>query len=583
MRVSSTVLLLAAAIVAVVSAGVGGVGACRHPFAVAGDVPDKHHGAGTHCWLGIPYARPPTGDRRWAKPVPLSEPLTSLPASPGQYSAACMQKLKRSPPPPYYAKLSEDCLYLNVFAPTTRASKLPVLVFIHGGSYTSGTGAIPIYNGQDMITQTNATVVVTINYRLGVFGFLGSDDLMAEQGTTGNFGILDMIASLQWVKRNIHLWNGDADRITVFGESAGAFAICSLIVTPLAQGLFQRAIMESGNCRSALTRNRTEEVANVVSTTLDCQHGETPQARLACLRRQPAAGVLKATSALKGLGGTDRWAATIDQSLLSASPLDLMRKSGVRKEVTQVMFGTNLHEGRFFTVLQPAFRNIHADQFAGAVHLLLSMHLSPKQVAAVTQYYLKMLIPGAGKAAGLASIYALKLGQIITDSTFVCPALWSARAVDRHRQRTYMYRFDHTPTCTYEFVPKQLWPVVGAQHSAELPFVFDTRANRHCKKGAAGQRLAWAMVDMWVAFASNGDPNPTTPSTWGTFPADFKWSPFTADADGKTSPSSLSSSSTTMNATSHESLAVLNDPLTTTDHYRDDVCKFWADLYGDAL
>src|SRR5438552_1842178 len=200
-----------------------------------------------HVYKGIPYAAPPVGDRRWKRPQ-------SQAAWPGvreakEFSATCMQvpypqtSIYYSPPGP----VSEDCLYLNIWT-TSQSGKdrRPVMVWVHGGGYTRGTGATPTYNGENLAQK--GVVVVTINYRLGIFGFLAHPELTKESDvhSSGNYGLLDMVAALQWVQKNIATFGGDPKRVTIFGESAGSSAVNFLMASPLAKGLFHRVIGESG-------------------------------------------------------------------------------------------------------------------------------------------------------------------------------------------------------------------------------------------------------------------------------------------------------------------------------------------------
>src|SRR3982751_1262089 len=195
---------------------------------------------------GIPYAAPPIGDLRWKPP--------QAPARWQGVRAArdlghnCIQHQPYSDIDPFTAGVSEDCLYLNVYTNSldTRANPRPVLVWIHGGGFFAGFGGEERHNGARLAQK--GAVVVTINYRLGAFGFLAHSALAAEspRHAAGNYGLLDQIAALQWVKRNIARFGGDPSRVTIFGESAGGMSVGSLIASPLAKGLFQRAILESG-------------------------------------------------------------------------------------------------------------------------------------------------------------------------------------------------------------------------------------------------------------------------------------------------------------------------------------------------
>jgi para-nitrobenzyl esterase len=202
--------------------------------------------AGVMVFRGIPYAAPPVGDLRWRPPQPPIHWTGVRPAS--QLGHNCVQHQPYGDIDPFAAGISEDCLFLNVWTNSldTRASRRPVLVWIHGGGFWAGFGGEERHNGAPLAKK--GAVVVTLNYRLGPFGFLAHPALAAESPhhTAGNYGLLDQIAALQWVRRNIARFGGDPSRVTIFGESAGGFSVGSLIASPLAKGLFQRAILESG-------------------------------------------------------------------------------------------------------------------------------------------------------------------------------------------------------------------------------------------------------------------------------------------------------------------------------------------------
>jgi para-nitrobenzyl esterase len=220
---------------------------------------------GVPAYLGIPFAAPPVGDLRWREPQPVKHWDGVLDC--GKYALAYPQ-----PKSLFYdvGATNEDCLYLNVWSTAKSPDAgLPVMVWIHGGSYTTGAGSQPVYDGKNLARQD--VVIVTINYRLGPLGFLSHPLLSKESlhGVSGNYGLLDQIAALKWVKKNIQSFGGDPNRVTAFGESAGAASICSLMISPLAEGLFQRAISESGSFGDAYPVARENTVEKAEKTGLD--------------------------------------------------------------------------------------------------------------------------------------------------------------------------------------------------------------------------------------------------------------------------------------------------------------------------
>jgi para-nitrobenzyl esterase len=196
-------------------------------------------------FLGLPYAAPPVGELRWKAPQPPAKWKGVRDAT--KFGAHCAQVHVFDDMIFQDGANSEDCLFLNVYAPADAKakSKLPVMFWIHGGGYSGGSASEPRHNGDFL--PLKGVVLVTINYRLGVFGFLATADLAKEaNGAAGNYGLLDMVAALQWVKANIRNFGGDPENVTIFGESAGSFAVSTLMASPMARGLFQKAIGESG-------------------------------------------------------------------------------------------------------------------------------------------------------------------------------------------------------------------------------------------------------------------------------------------------------------------------------------------------
>src|SRR5271163_3591024 len=200
---------------------------------------------GIAAYLGIPFAAPPVGDLRWRAPQPVAPWKDVLPAD--KFAPGCMQTPLVSPAIGFEPiPISEDCLYLNVWTPAkTPRDRLAVMVWIYGGGFTTGATSIPIYNGANLAKK--GVIVVSVSYRVGALGFLAHSELSAESnGHSGNYGLLDQIAGLQWVMDNIAAFGGDPKRVTIFGESAGGISVSMLTASPLAKGLFQGAISESG-------------------------------------------------------------------------------------------------------------------------------------------------------------------------------------------------------------------------------------------------------------------------------------------------------------------------------------------------
>jgi para-nitrobenzyl esterase len=219
----------------------------------------------TCVWKGIPYAAPPIGELRWKPPAP--SPSWSGVRDATGFSRQCMQ----APGMLSDRKLgfSEDCLYLNVWTPQ-KSGTFPVMFWIHGGGLNDGAASIPMYFG-NKLAQRGDVVLVSINYRLGPFGFYSLREFAEENphGSSGNYGLLDMVQALEWVRDNVANFGGDPENVTIFGESAGGRSVCSLIACPLAEGLFHKAIIESGGC-GAWTMDKCNAGAELFADSLGC-------------------------------------------------------------------------------------------------------------------------------------------------------------------------------------------------------------------------------------------------------------------------------------------------------------------------
>ena len=256
-------------------------------------------------FLGLPYAAPPVGDLRWKAPAPPAHWKGERDAS--QFGARCAQNQVFEDMVFQDGENSEDCLFLNVYAPAdvTDKSKLPVMFWIHGGGFVGGASSEPRHNGDFL--PLKGVVLVTISYRLGVFGFLATADLAKEaNGAAGNYGLLDMVAALEWVKANIREFGGNPDNVTIFGESAGSAAVSTLMASPLAKGLFHKAIGESGGALGegagyesliALEKKDGDWVASLGITTLKQLRAMPATAILGAIKGKDTVGLGRISTA----------------------------------------------------------------------------------------------------------------------------------------------------------------------------------------------------------------------------------------------------------------------------------------------
>ncbi len=441
-------------------------------------------GDGLVVYRGIPYAAPPVGALRWRPPQPATAWDGVRNAT--EFGAACPQSalialMSREPMPP----TDEDCLFLNVWTAAPKADAgLPVLVWIHGGGLIGGWSHQRVYDGAALAGQ--GVVVVSLNYRLGPLGFFSHPALSAESktGASGNYGLLDQIAALHWVQRNIAAFGGDPKQVTIFGESAGGTSVVTLCASPRARGLFRGAIAQSAwfsesnfsELRRDATKNPSAERRGLeMAKILLDEPGDEP---LAVLRALPA-------ELWKTLGQQYQPTIAIDGNLLEHSAEETFRR-GEQNDVPLII-GTNADEGTAFNSVFP-FRTVDAYRegiseffgpFAGQILELYSVE-SDEQVAD-------------------------RLNHLITDSWF----LRGTRAVLRGMAGV------ESPTWQYEFTRiSPIMPALGAHHAAELGHVF---GQLPAGVSPVDQELARTMQGYWLQFARTGDPNREGLPTWPPF------------------------------------------------------------------
>ncbi len=435
---------------------------------------------GTRRFLGIPFAAPPLGELRWRPPQPPA-PWDGVRAT-TEFASPCPQTASINGMP----SQDEDCLYLNVWTPDPAPTRpLPVMVWFHGGGNTSGSAAdlVPLglgglfYNGR-VLAETRNVIIVTTNYRLGVLGFFGHSSLTAEDPHypySGNQGLLDQRAALEWVRDNIGAFGGDRNNVTIFGESAGSFDTCFHVVSPGSHGLFHRAISESGGCTTHQdTVADAENAAEQLITKVGCATSAVP---LQCLRQVPV-------STLLGAGGS--FNPIIDGAVLPDQPRALFA-AGRFSRVPYIL-GSNSDEGTLFFIGTPPVTT--EEQYLAA--LRDSYGDRAEQIADV--------YPPANFASPQDA-----LARVVGDSGLVCPTYDSARRAAANGADVYLYNFARP-------IPiKQLASLkLGATHGAEIAYVFGS-----LDPGTdADRQIALAMQGYWTRMAYNGNPNGENAVAW---------------------------------------------------------------------
>jgi para-nitrobenzyl esterase len=438
-------------------------------------------------YKGIPFAAPPIGELRWKAPQPVKawDGVRECTA----FGPSCPQDAEplRRAYGTDIGPMSEDCLYLNVYTAGLGGGKRPVMVWIHGGGNTMGSAAQ--YNGTTFASK--GVVLVAINYRLGAFGFLAHPELTKESSnkSSGNYGLLDQIAALEWVKRNIAAFGGDPGNVTIFGESAGAVNVGCLMASPLAKGLFHRAIAQSGSAIGVITplsgegaRGSGEQRGVEFQNSLGADS-------LAAMRAKSSDDVLKTfLAANPGIGGTGP---IVDGWVLPAAPVRAIAMG--QGSPVPFMTGANANEGSIF--------------------------LARDGVPATVEDYEKQTKDRFGEnAARVLELYPVKevkdirwaLDQIQTDQRFLAGSRVTLRGAQKQNPNAYLYFFTRV---------RPGGEALGAFHAAEISYVFGSLGER-LGRGTTEEtdtKLSEAMNSYWVNFAKTGDPNGQGLPNWPAY------------------------------------------------------------------
>ncbi|KAI9364863.1 Alpha/Beta hydrolase protein [Zopfochytrium polystomum] len=436
--------------------------------------------------LGIPYAQAPVGNLRFLGPRPILKDMGDRNAT--SFGATCIQAISAMYP---YGQ-SEDCLFVNVFAPAKipRNKKLPVMVWIHGGGFDSGTTTFDYYNGSTMVHRSieagQDVVVVSFNYRLGLFGFLASPEIQAAGGS--NAALRDQIAAFRWVRENIGAFGGDSSKVTAFGQSAGSVSIVNHMTATLPASdstpLFDAAILESGGAHFGFTFNWT----TVYGTVYNGLAATTKCANLTCLQALPADTLRTVQSALEKNGASFR--PYIDGDYISSNPQKRLLNGDFMN--IPILVGTNTNEGSSTVTTVDDYNSLLAKSFPGLPQSIIS-----------TAYALYPLSNYNSSSFGTSAAPYLAASDLLGDVSLQCPSQRVAdaysllsKAIDRKdgKPLVYRYHFNHLPTAG---IPdSQL--IRGVGHGYEVPYVFGSPATLVNTNETS---LAKEMVSMWTFFA----------------------------------------------------------------------------------
>lgn len=446
---------------------------------------------GIRAFLVIPYALPPVGAWRWKAPGPA--PKWTGVRKADKFGNHCMQTTPFADMV-YQGAESEDCLYLNVFTPVGASdfqARLPVMVWIHGGGYFAGSGDEPRHDGS--VLASKGVIVVTINYRLGVFGFLAHPELTAESShkVSGNYGLLDQIAALRWVHDNIAAFGGDASKVTIFGESAGSASVSAMVATPLTKGLFARAIGESG-AHFGAPGGTLNPVSMAEAETRGAKLAGTLGAKsLTELRAVPAAALVKATTP----NPSDYWP-NVDGYVFPEDPWDIYAQG--KQNHVALLAGWNSAEAKSMA------RDMNTPETLNAA---LKKQFPGNEAAALKAYP-----AGSDAHQTWLSAVALASDNFISYSTWK----WIEVQTATGQAPVYRYLFDHViPTATGDAPADD----PGAAHATDIEYVFGTMETKKLAWRDSDRKVSALMLGYWTNFAKTGNPNGPGLAEWPVYNA----------------------------------------------------------------
>jgi len=455
---------------------------------------------GVEMFKGIPFAAPPVGELRWKAPQPAASWQGVRDAT--HFGDECMQGRSPFDGASSSTPMSEDCLFINVWRPANAVGKLPVMVWIYGGGFVSGGSSVPAHDGTQF--AKHGVVLVNFNYRLGRFGFFGFPALTAEnpEGPNGNYAFMDQIAALKWIKANIAAFGGDPDNITIFGESAGGWSVHTLLASPMAAGLFNKAIIESGGGRGFLMGKRQVS-------------GDLPQA--------PSLETIGVNFAkANGIEGANADALAKLRALPADQVVGGLNMMTMGQQAAT--YGGPAIDGR---IVLEAPDEAYASEHFNKAPLIIGANDADLGFSRARSIDEALAPFGTDKAKARAAYDPDSKGTVKDvvwsvgmDRTMIEPARHSARLFARQGLPAYEFRFSYVApaaAAAFKNSPMAQFMMPGAQHASEVPYVFDTVSI--VQKGAvvADEEMAKAMNAYWVNFAKTGNPNGAGLPEWPTY------------------------------------------------------------------
>lgn len=432
---------------------------------------------------GIPYAAPPVGDLRWREPQPPLKFESTYLAN--KFCASCIQNVRGSSPPwtdefMVRGAVSEDCLFLNIWTPAKKTNqKLPVLLFIHGGAFREGSGSIAVYDGEALASK--GIIVVNVNYRMGVLGFFTHPELTKESPNhaSGNYALLDQVAALQWILRNIAAFGGDPRKVTIAGQSAGASSVHALTASPLAKGLFIRAIAESGSTYN--TGTNTAKLADAEQNGVKFAQAKGA----ASLKDLRGLTVDQLTQAVQGIN----FGLIVDGWFLPES-IPAIFAQGKQNDVA-TLTGLNADEGSS----SPTY---------GKTTLAAFKEQAQTSYKEQSESFLKLYATESDEAAGKIS------KEVARDRGMASMYLWAKSRAATAKTNAYTYYFSRG-------IPWPAHPEFAAFHTSEIPYVFGNLKVLDRPWSIIDRQVSENMSSYWVNFIAKGDPNGKGLPIWPAF------------------------------------------------------------------